>query len=134
MVTTEVPSTEAGDHAVVEVDRDGRVTGFAYKPDDPATGTVATEIIVYDPPVLVEVLEELHRELRRADEATAGDTGLGDFGDHLSRGWSSAAGPYAHALRRATGATSASRTTTSTRTSSCSIDDPACFDDPAGRS
>ena len=55
------------------------------------------------------------RARRRAD---AGDTGLGDFGDHLSRGWSSAA-------RRtpprwaATGATWASRTTTCARTTTC---------------
>ena len=35
IVTTEVPVEEAGDHAVVEVDDDGRVTGFAYKPDEP---------------------------------------------------------------------------------------------------
>ena len=28
---------DAGDHAVVEANRLGRVTGFAYKPDHPAT-------------------------------------------------------------------------------------------------
>ena len=39
------------------------VTGFEYKPDEPATTTVAAEIMVYDPEVLVAVLEELHREL-----------------------------------------------------------------------
>jgi glucose-1-phosphate adenylyltransferase len=81
VVTTEVPLHEAGDHAVVEVDDDGRVTGFAYKPDDPASTTIATEILVYDPEVLVTVLEELHAE--RAREAEEGDTGLGDFGEHL---------------------------------------------------
>jgi glucose-1-phosphate adenylyltransferase len=80
VVTTEVPLHEAGDHAVVEVD-DGRVTGFAYKPDDPASTTIATEILVYDPEVLIAVLEELHAE--RAREAGEGDTGLGDFGEHL---------------------------------------------------
>lgn len=81
VVTTTVPVEEAGDHAVVQVDEDDHVTGFAYKPDDPTTGLVATEIFAYDPAVLVEVLEELHREL--GAEAEAGDTGLGDFGDHL---------------------------------------------------
>ena len=81
IVTTVVPIEEAGDHATVEYDGDGRVTAFAYKPGEPTTGTVATEIFVYDPAVLVEVLEELHREL--ADHSDPGDTGLGDFGDHL---------------------------------------------------
>ena len=81
IVTSEVPLAEAGDHAVVEVDGDGRVTGFDYKPDRPATTTVATEIFVYRPDVLVETLEELHREL--AADSDEGDSGLEDFGDHL---------------------------------------------------
>jgi glucose-1-phosphate adenylyltransferase len=83
VVTTEVPIDEAGDHAVVTVD-DGKVTDFAYKPDDPKSGLVATEIFVYDPERLVETLDDLHRELaaERSDD-TSGDTGLGDFGEHL---------------------------------------------------
>ncbi len=81
VVTTQVPIEEAGDHAPVEADGPGVVTGFAYKPDEPSTTTVATEIFVYDPQVLVEVLEELHRE--RSAGSAEGDSGLGDFGDHL---------------------------------------------------
>ncbi len=81
IVTTEVPIEEAGDHAVVVADDDDLVTDFAYKPEDPKTGTIAAEIIVYDPAVLVSVLEELHREL--GADSDAGDSGLGDFGDHL---------------------------------------------------
>ena len=81
IVTTEVPLEEAGDHATVESDDAGRVTGFAYKPEQPSTSTVATEIFVYDPDVLVPVLEELHRE--RSGESDEGDTGLGDFGETL---------------------------------------------------
>jgi glucose-1-phosphate adenylyltransferase len=81
LVVTEVDVADADDHAVVEHDDDGLVTGFDYKPDDPSTGTVAAEVIAYDPAVLREVLEDLHRELGAdADEA---DTGLEDFGDHL---------------------------------------------------
>jgi glucose-1-phosphate adenylyltransferase len=81
LVVTEVDVADAADHAVVEHDDDGLVTGFDYKPDDPSTGTVAAEVIAYDPAVLREVLEDLHRELGAdADEA---DTGLEDFGDHL---------------------------------------------------
>ncbi len=81
IVTSEVPLEEAGDHAVVEVDADGRVTGFDYKPDRPATTTVATEIFVYRPNVLIETLEQLHREL--GADSDEGDSGLEDFGDHL---------------------------------------------------
>ena len=81
VVTSEVALEEAGDHATVEVSDDGRVTGFAYKPDNPSTGTVATEIFVYDARVLVEVLEQLHRE--RAADSEEGDSGLGDFGESL---------------------------------------------------
>jgi len=81
VVTTKVDLAEAGDHAVVEQDDSGRVTAFVDKPEDPSTTTVATEIFVYDPAVLVEVLEDLHREL--SADSDPGDTGLGDFGDHL---------------------------------------------------
>ena len=81
IVTSTVPLDEAGDHATVETDDEGRVTGFAYKPQSPTTTTVATEIFVYDPGVLIEVLEELHREL--GPDAAEGDTGLGDYGEHL---------------------------------------------------
>jgi glucose-1-phosphate adenylyltransferase len=84
IVTTEVSIDDAGDHAVITVDDDGRVTDFAYKPDDPKSGVVATEIFVYEPERLVEALDDLHRELsaERSDDAS-GDTGLGDFGEHL---------------------------------------------------
>jgi glucose-1-phosphate adenylyltransferase len=84
IVTTEVPIDEAGDHAVVTVDDDGRVTDFAYKPDDPTSGVVAAEIFVYKPDRLVETLEDLHRELSAELGGDGdGDTGLGDFGEHL---------------------------------------------------
>lgn len=81
IVTSTVPLAEASDHATVEVADDGRVTAFAYKPDEPTTETVAAEIFLYDVDVLVEVLEELHREL--GADADEGDTGLGDYGEHL---------------------------------------------------
>lgn len=81
VVTTEVSLEDASDHATVEHDDGGRVTGVAYKPEEPTTTTVATEIFVYDPAVLIEVLEQLHHEL--SADAEVGDTGLGDFGDHL---------------------------------------------------
>jgi glucose-1-phosphate adenylyltransferase len=80
VVTTEVPIEEAGQHATVQ-DTDGVVTDFAYKPDDPATTTVATEIFLYDPDVLVEVLQDLHAEHSKGSDE--GDSGLGDFGETL---------------------------------------------------
>src|SRR3954454_5885813 len=81
IVTSEVDLDEAGEHATVESDGDGRVTRFASKSDDPSTGTVATEIFVYDATALIAVLEELHRE--RSGQADDGDSGLGDFGESL---------------------------------------------------
>ena len=86
VVVVESPEgDDPADHGVVEVDGDGRITAFEYKPDEPASSTIVAEVIVYDPDVLRTVLEELHRELA-ADPDTSeseGDTGLGDFGDHL---------------------------------------------------
>lgn len=89
LVTTDLATTyaeQAGDHAVVTTNRLGRVTSFAYKPDEPASTTVAAEVIVYEPDVLVRTLEELHHELSdEPDEGDddIGDSGLGDFGDLL---------------------------------------------------
>jgi glucose-1-phosphate adenylyltransferase len=73
IVTTEVPREEAGRFGVVEVDGDGRVTGFAYKPDEPGGGTVTTEVFAYDAGVLLDTLEQLAEE----------DAGLRDFGHAL---------------------------------------------------
>src|SRR4029453_8829190 len=42
--TTGVPVSEASGHAVLAFDESGRVTGFEYKPGDPDSGTIATEI------------------------------------------------------------------------------------------
>lgn len=81
VVTSTVPLDAASDHATVESDGDGRVTAFDYKPEKPTTETVAAEIFVYDVRTLVDTLEELHREL--GADAGEGDTGLGDYGDHL---------------------------------------------------
>lgn len=81
IVITDVPIAEASDHASVEHDDRGVVTGFDYKPEQPTTGTVATEIFLYRPSTLITVLEQLHREL--GPDSDEGDSGLEDFGDHL---------------------------------------------------
>ncbi len=87
IVTTEVSLDDAGHHACVTVDDDGRVVGFDYKPDEPTTTTVATEIFAYAPGPLIEVLEQEHRRLSTTAEADGedGEDGslLGDFGEYL---------------------------------------------------
>ncbi|QZY30352.1 glucose-1-phosphate adenylyltransferase family protein [Nocardioides coralli] len=80
VVTTEVDVSEAGDFAVLDVDGD-RVVGVDYKPESPTSGTVAAELFAYRPDTLLEVLEELHGEL--GADADRGDSGLGDYGEHL---------------------------------------------------
>ena len=104
MVVTDLEGVFAedpADHAVVETNRLGRVTSFAYKPDRPASSEVATEVFLYQPDVLVEVLEQLHRE--QSDEPDegddgVGDTGLGDFGDLLLPRLVERGKVYAHRL------------------------------------
>jgi len=104
MVTTdlaEVFGEDARDHAVVEVNRLGRVTSFAYKPDKAASTTVATEVFVYEPEALIKVLEELHHvqsdEPHEGDDGV-GDSGLGDFGDLLLPRFVERGKVYAHQL------------------------------------
>jgi glucose-1-phosphate adenylyltransferase len=74
MVTTRVDE-DAGRFGVVTVEGDGdrRVTGFAYKPDEPESDLVTTEIFAYRSSALLDVLEELG----------GGDEPLADFGDVL---------------------------------------------------
>ena len=80
VVTTEVDLADAGDHAVV-TDEDGQVVQVDHKPDKPQHGTIAAEIVAYRTEALLEVVQELHREL--GPDAPAGDSGLGDFAEHL---------------------------------------------------
>ena len=75
MVTTTVPIEDASRFGVVETDGD-HVTGFAYKPDDPATNTVTTEIFVFAADVLLDTLADL------ADQKKEGEH-LEDYGDGL---------------------------------------------------
>jgi glucose-1-phosphate adenylyltransferase len=96
IVTTEVALEQASQHATVESDAHGLVTGFEYKPDSPSSSTVATEIFVYDPDALIEVLQELHSE--HSGQAEHGDTGLGDFGETLVPRFVERKGTYAHPL------------------------------------
>ena len=86
VLTSEVSKKDASDNVVVLTGRGGTVTAVEHKPSRPSTGTVATEIFVYDTAVLLETLHELRAELAgEQDDADAqdGDSGIGDFGEHL---------------------------------------------------
>lgn len=96
VVTTTIGLGEAGHHTLVDVDADGRVTGVHHKPDDPQHEVIASEVFCYDAAVLVEVLERLHAEL--SGQAGEGDTGLGDFSEHLLPGLVDRGKVVAHAL------------------------------------
>ncbi|WP_210648577.1 glucose-1-phosphate adenylyltransferase family protein [Nocardioides sp. SYSU D00065] len=81
VLTSEVGKRDASDNVVVLAGDDGTVTGVEHKPDRPSAGTVATEIFVYDTEALLSALHDLRREL--AGDQDDGDSGIGDFGEHL---------------------------------------------------
>ena len=67
---TMVTSRHEGDvsrYGVVEADDDGRVTGFAYKPDHPGSDVVTTEVFVFTPDVLLRTLGRFAAEHDLAD-------------------------------------------------------------------
>ena len=74
MVTTEVAADDAARYGIVEVDGD-RITGYAYKPDEPATTTATNEVFVFSPGPTLDRLEEI--------SADVGEENLEDLGSHL---------------------------------------------------
>lgn len=74
MVTTEVDADDASRYGIVEVDGE-RITGYAYKPDEPATTTATNEVFVFSPGPTLDRLEALQQEV--------GEDGLEDLGTHL---------------------------------------------------
>jgi glucose-1-phosphate adenylyltransferase len=96
MVTTRMPIEDAGRYGNVQVDAQGKVTDFAYKPDPPQSETVTTEVFVYNARTLLDTLEEL---------AAKGDDGKGedepalkDFGHELIPAFVEQGSAYAYAL------------------------------------
>ena len=81
IVTAEVSKTEARHNGVVTVAESGLVRAFDYKPEEPAGTTVATEVFLYEPKVLLAELRRLRAKLSHDDEDES--SGLGDFGEHL---------------------------------------------------
>jgi glucose-1-phosphate adenylyltransferase len=82
MVTTRVPRAEASRFGCVEVDGDGRVTEFAYKPDEPSSDLVTTEVFVFDAPAVMSTLEEIAAEGDESDDDEESQS-LQDFGHEL---------------------------------------------------
>lgn len=82
IVTAEVGVQEAAHNMVVTAGADGHVSEVDYKPASTRNGTVAVEIFLYEPGAMVTELERLRGELHQEAEEH-GDTGLGDFGEHL---------------------------------------------------
>lgn len=77
LVTTRVPREEAGRFGVVETDGGGRVTGFEYKPEEPKSDLVTTEVFVYDTRTLLDTLDRL------AGNGNGDENRLRDFGHEL---------------------------------------------------
>jgi glucose-1-phosphate adenylyltransferase len=74
VLTTELQrSQDPTRHALVDVDRRGRVTGLHDKPDDPPHRTAATEVFAYSPDALLGTLSGL----------LADGEALGDYGEAL---------------------------------------------------
>lgn len=86
LVTTRIDREHAGRFGNVFVDGDGKVTGFAYKPDPPQSEIVTTEVFVYDSRVLLDTLDELagRGEGGKGDgEENEEESPLKDFGHEL---------------------------------------------------
>ena len=61
MVTTRLPKGEsASRYGVVEVGKSGQITKFDYKPEEPQSDLIATEIFIYDARILLKTLKELN--------------------------------------------------------------------------
>ncbi len=74
MVTTKVPKGEpASRFGVVEVNKDGRISNFEYKPENPRNDLITTEVFVYDAEILLKTLKKF----------TEKDKDLKDYGDEL---------------------------------------------------
>lgn len=74
MVTTRRPIEEAARYGVVRADG-GWITEYVYKPDEPPTDLVTTEVFVFRPDRTLDLLDAI--------AAKAGDAGPGDLGDAL---------------------------------------------------
>src|SRR3954470_15333551 len=81
VLTAEVSTRDAKANVTVFTGDDGVVTGLEEKPAKPRTGTVLTEVFLYEVEPLMEALRALRAEL--APTAEGSDSGIGDFAEHL---------------------------------------------------
>jgi len=81
VLTAEVGERDAATKVTVFTDSDGVVTEVEEKPEQPRTGTVLTEIFVYQLEPLLATLGALRAEL--SGDAEGDDSGIGDFADHI---------------------------------------------------
>lgn len=66
MVTTRLPKDESASRfGVVKADKNGRITKFDYKPDEPKSDLITTEIFVYDAKILIETLKLLNEKTEK---------------------------------------------------------------------
>ncbi len=79
MVTSTVAREEAGRFGVVEVEDDCRISDFQYKPDDPLSDVVTTEVFVFKTGVLLDLLDDLAGEQR--SDGPDDEVSLQDLGD-----------------------------------------------------
>jgi glucose-1-phosphate adenylyltransferase len=79
LVTTEVVDDDPSRFGVVVADDDGSISDYAYKPDDPKSSTVATEVFAFHPTALLDRLEHLADALGDDDD----ESGLEDLGDDV---------------------------------------------------
>jgi glucose-1-phosphate adenylyltransferase len=91
MVTTEVAADDAARYGIVQVGDDGRITDYAYKPDEPATTTATNEVFVFTPGPTLDRLEALAED--------AGEDGLDDLGSQLLPDQTRDGAARAHPLR-----------------------------------
>ena len=78
MVTTRVDPRDAGRYGVVEVDDDGAVTSYEYKPRDPMSDLICAEVFVFNTAALISRLEAAVEQAR-----SSGDGDPGDIGDNV---------------------------------------------------
>ncbi len=92
MVTTKAPGGDASRYGTIKAGRGGRVTFFEYKPDEPQSDLITTEVFVYNAARLMDTLDNLAAGGKPKKKARGkspkgdqgnGDAPLKDFGHEL---------------------------------------------------
>ena len=76
VITTQI-AEDASRYGVVRADSDGVIVDYSYKPDEPATDIVATEVFIYQVDALADAIEEL------LDGPDDDGSDLGDYGETI---------------------------------------------------